>query len=497
MATAVPLAAAGCGDDGKESAPLGFVEHDCTVTVPEGFTTDDLRCGTLTALQDRDGDPDGPRVEVEVAVVLARQAPGEPDPLVQVPGGPGVPLIDVFLPTDPVDLLAQVNQTRDLVYIDPRGTGRSGPDVQCAERQAEIDAAFVAPGGAAEDRAARIAGMMDCRERLTEAGIGLSDIHGGTIAADFVEVLDALGYDSYNLWGYSYGGRVAQDILRIAGDRVRSVILDAPSMPGRFPAESAMLEASLDLLFARCAASERCSEDHPDLEATFYALVEDLNETPAQVPVTLGGVSQTAFISGDRFIQGIQGAMNSNTILASIPQAITDTAAGNLGLLTLTIPRLLGGSGVVSTGHEASVLCAEVSPFWTRGDWEAETASVEPALVAALGPISYDVDVGQCDFWEVAPRPAEEATEPVSSDVPALLLHGEYDSSVPPSNSELALDTLSNAQRVLFPGYGHVVIGQNPDPAGESCEQQLLAAFLEDPGAPLDTTCVESLSDPF
>lgn len=97
----------------------------------------------------------------------------------------------------------------------------------------------------------------------------MSHFHSAAIAADFAAVLEALGYETYNIWGYSYGGRVAQVLMRDFPDRVRSAVLDAPSMPERYPAEPAMMQASLDLLFERCGASEACAEANPDLEETF------------------------------------------------------------------------------------------------------------------------------------------------------------------------------------------------------------------------------------
>lgn len=164
--------------------------------------------------------------------------------------------------------------------------------------------------------------------------------------------------------------------------------------------------------------------------------------------------------------------------------------------MTLTAPRLVGGNPTYSNGHEASVLCAEVGPFWPASDYDAAIADVDDALVTAIRPIAYDVDVGQCDFWDVAPRP-DIARQPVISDIPTLVLHGEYDLAVPPSNSALAAENLTNAQRVVFPGYGHVVLGQNADPESASCELGILEAFVDAPTEPVDTACVDALTDPF
>ena len=80
---------------------------------------------------------------------------------------------------------------------------------------------------------------------------------------------EALGYPRWNLWGGSYGTRVALEYLRRHRDRVRSVVLDGVAPPALkitldvWPTR----EAALDALFAACEATPACRSAHPDLRA--------------------------------------------------------------------------------------------------------------------------------------------------------------------------------------------------------------------------------------
>src|SRR4051812_30381374 len=88
------------------------------------------------------------------------------------------------------------------------------------------------------------------------------------------------------------------------------------------------------------------------------------------------------------------------------------------------------------------------------------------------------------------PQLPESYFEPVSSDVPSLLLSGELDPVTPPSWGELVARGLSRSRHVVVPGAGH-----GPTPL--ACLPELEARFIEslDP-AGLDATCVEHLQRP-
>jgi hypothetical protein len=79
--------------------------------------------------------------------------------------------------------------------------------------------------------------------------------------------------------------------------------------------------------------------------------------------------------------------------------------------------------------------------------------------------------------------------DPVVSDVPTLLLSGQFDPITPPVNAALAAETLSNSYNYVFPGSGHGVFLSN------LCGTNIVLDFLEDPTQEPDASCIDSLAD--
>ena len=113
-------------------------------------------------------------------------------------------------------------QKRDLVFFDYRGTGRSEPDMSCPE--------FDALGPAAGEAAGREA-LLACRDRIVAAGVDLDQYHSAALAADAADVMRALGYERYGVFGVSYGTRVALTMLRDRPDGIEGAVLDSVYPP--------------------------------------------------------------------------------------------------------------------------------------------------------------------------------------------------------------------------------------------------------------------------
>lgn len=86
---------------------------------------------------------------------------------------------------------------------------------------------------------------------------------------------------------------------------------------------------------------------------------------------------------------------------------------------------------------------------------------------------------------------ADEALAPVASALPVLLLSGDFDPITPPAYAERLRPTLSNARHVVFPAGAHGQAMSDP------CANRLIEAFLDDPAAALDTSCVAGRAGEF
>jgi hypothetical protein len=87
----------------------------------------------------------------------------------------------------------------------------------------------------------------------------------------------------------------------------------------------------------------------------------------------------------------------------------------------------------------------------------------------------------------VPPLPDETDVD-VTTDVPTLILAGDLDARTPVIRSELVAASLPRATIVEFPEGTHVQLGEINQCAGE-----ILRAFLADPNAGLDTSCIAAM----
>src|SRR5690606_18589881 len=131
------------------------------------------------------------------ARIPALTAAPQPDPLLLIAGGPGQSAVDLYLQMrrafEPVRL------ERDIILLDQRGTGRSADGFTCdlTEAAAFETAAPAELEDAIDDCLAEL--TRDPRQCATESAV-----------ADLDDLRAALGVSRVNLYGISYGTRVAQ-----------------------------------------------------------------------------------------------------------------------------------------------------------------------------------------------------------------------------------------------------------------------------------------------
>jgi hypothetical protein len=133
----------------------------------------------------------------------------------------------------------------------------------------------------------------------------------------------------------------------------------------------------------------------------------------------------------------------------------------------------------------------DFSDGWNTIEKFAQTLAAEgdfgPLFQAALVE-GYGGFFEACELFDKHPR--EGWTDIGSTDVPVLSMNGELDNQTAGIWGELAVQNFTNATLVLVPESGHGTIRFS------QCAKDITAAYLEDPGADLDTSCVEDLRLP-
>jgi pimeloyl-ACP methyl ester carboxylesterase len=121
---------------------------------------------------------------------------------------------------------------------------------------------------------------------------------------------------------------------------------------------------------------------------------------------------------------------------------------------------------------------------------EQHRQAARPAVVKALAPVLSDPLTAICPAWGARSALPRE-NEPVRSEIPTLLLAGEWDPITPPAFAELAAQSLTNGYVITFPATGHVALI-----APETCPYEIAWAFLRDPSTRPDGACIGGMNGP-
>ncbi len=430
-------------------------------------------CGTLQVPEDRSR-PSGRQIGLRVAVVPAVASDARPDPLFALAGGPGDASTSFFawLP----GLYTEVHANHDIVLVDQRGTGASNP--------LTLPAIPDTSGLSATEAAAR---------RSTWAKEGLAGLdadprmYTSSVAADDLDaVRAALGYETIDLYGTSYGGELAQYYLRQHADRVRVAIMDG-STPLDVPVLELLAASSqhaLDTLLARCGADAACQAAFPNLATEWSALIAAFSKGVVVTDPSSGatGVADLATVG-----PSLHNALMTEAAAVQLPLAIHAATEGRWAEVNqLVPPEDASPSAGPTLLMKDEILCSEA---WARFD---------PAEVEHNGGSSYAVpfvrawataEATMCRYLPKGVVPADDAA-PVRTDVPVLWLAGDGDPQDPPSNLTSVPSQEPASRIVVMPAQEHVV-------GHLGCGPALIAAFIDAGTATgLDTQCVAQGSAP-
>jgi pimeloyl-ACP methyl ester carboxylesterase len=463
------------------AAPTGvprFEKEDCWFKEPASA---EVECGYLIVPEDH-AQPAGPTLKLAVARFRSDSGQPAPDPIVYLEGGPGgsplrslVPQFDAYL--------SGLLKKRDLILFDQRGTGYSQPALDCPESRQQALDALPQNLTAAQSEDLSNQALLACHARLVKEGVNLAVFNSAQNAADIASLIEALGLEQVNLYGISYGTRLALTAMRDVPQGIRSVVIDSVFPPqvdliSQLPANGAR---AFEALFTACTADRACAAAFPDLKPEFFKLVDRLNTTPITMTITLhSGEQKAALINGDGLIGLVFHALYSTPIIPSIPRLIFDLRDGHYALAAGLQAELLAALDKVSSGMQLSVQCSEEVPFDHSANLEAALKQYpQYGALAAKGQFAF------CSAWGVPTADAQE-NQPVTSSIPTLIFSGGFDPVTPPAWAELTAKTLEHSYYFNLPRGGH---GAS---LSEDCPRSILLAFLDDPTSKPEAACIDA-----
>jgi pimeloyl-ACP methyl ester carboxylesterase len=413
-------------------------------------------CGVLARPLDP-ATPQGHPIDIHFAVLPSLARNKKSDPVFFFAGGPGQSALALAGPVS--RLLARLQNRRDVVLIDQRGTGRSAP-LRCD------DAALTRPLAEQFDPQRQLAEIERCRLALQALPHGDLRMYTTTLAMHDAEaVRRRLGAHSINLVGASYGTRAALEYMRLFPQAVRRAVLDGVAPPDMVLPLAAALDAqaAFDALLAACDADVTCKTHHPSLRAQWAQLLAGLpREVSVPHPVT--GREERLNVSADMVQALVRQALYSPVLASALPVAIGEASAGRLAPLVGLASALGGGrrSAALAQGMHFAVVCAEdFAPL--------QAAAVPPAGVGAeLATLYRQV----CANWPRGVVPAGFHIVPPAPGA-VLVLSGGIDPVTPPRHGERVVLALGpQARHVVVPNAGHGVLAL-------PCQRDVLFRFID------------------
>ena len=416
----------------------------------------------------------GRKVPLRVVVLRARGNSPKPDPLFLLAGGPGQAASEAFGPI--LTRFGGIANERDIVMVDQRGTGRSGP-LDCEEEE----------GLAAQLREGSLERMAKLCVTTLSKERDLTKYVTPVAADDLDEVRAALGYQRINLLGVSYGTRLALVYARRHPDSVRSIVIDgvAPTdmaIPASFAVDG---QRALDGVLRACHEEEPCRRAFGDLRSHLKAYLSVLASEHAQMQVRHPRSGKPLSLSVSRAVitQLLRGFLYAPELVALFPLTVQRMTEGRYqSFIAQTVTLGEAAQEEMSHGLFLSVVCAEDLP---RIDEALLSGSDGTMIGRAIVQELRDA----CAFWPRAELDPGYA-RPTKSKAPTLILSGELDPVTPPRWGEHVLAHLPNGRHVVVPEAGHGV-------SMRGCLPSVIRDFIDAASVKeLKTDCVKDYHRP-
>ena len=456
--------------DAVSTGPAGaLLLHECRLEHPLRLSSIAARCGVLKVAENP-AEPAGASIDLSVAIVPALNRRATAAPLFLLAGGPGQAATDLY--ASYAGAFTRINRNHDIVLVDQRGTGRSAP-LSCAYPDDWQESA--------DDMPALRQATLTC---LAKFGDRVRYYTTSVAVGDLEKVRTALGLGAIDLYGSSYGTRVAELYMRRYPQVTHAVILDGVTYPEQAigPDTPSDGERALNLIVARCARAPDCAAAYPQLQRDLEVLRHRfglekqtlaLNDPGSGLPLTIE-FNRSMLNAALRFL-------SYNAIEASLlPTLLHQGAIGNLAPLasqTIMMARQIGDQ--LASGMQNSVICSEDEPLFavSMGDRQRIEQTYQ-------GSDQLDALAEICKLWPRGPVDSDLHSA-LRSDIPTLLLSGEADPVTPPADAERAAQGLAHHRNLVLGGEGH---GQ----LATGCVPKLMAQFLDDANPQmLDASCLE------
>lgn len=457
--------------------PSGTIDwQSCPVTDPVTGGNPELLCATITVPRDYLA-PDGPTIDLAVALLPAADQSNKVGPLLLNFGGPGASGINILAESGRGVVPAEIGNRFDLVTWDPRGVNRSAP-VECLS-DAEMDD-WAATAGIPDRPTAKdwTAALNDAQwfADKCKAGSGELLAYIGTTASarDMESIRVGLDVAKLDYLGFSYGTALGAVYATLFPNSTGHLVLDgavdmAPTDESEYGEQGVSLQGALNRLFAWCDADSACPFGAGKSRAAFDALMNSLDDKPLELQdgrrldsvLAWTGVVMTLYNRDywDYAVQGLAGASEGDGYLLSLlADAYNDRAEDGTYK-----------SNIMEAFPAISCIDAPTTPSIARYKAIYEKF-VSKAPDFAAGQASGGLLCGVWPYKSADPLPALVNG---AGAAPILVVGTTGDPATPYAWSQRMADLLESGHLLTYVGEGHTGVGGK-----SACIDEAAIAFL-------------------
>ncbi|MGV6831426.1 MAG: alpha/beta fold hydrolase [bacterium] len=462
--------------------PTFTVSKKTTHKIPEG---QEYTFGYLEVLENRNK-PNGNTIKLPVYIFKSRSKNPKPDPIIYTVGGPGY----TSMRASKYMKYYQYLDDRDFILFEQRGTQYAEPSLDCPEWSQAIYETNLPGFDVTKTDSLLQNAAKECNERLRKKDIDLNSYTTNQIAADINDLMNVLEIEQYNLLTMSYSTKIGQVLMRDYPDKIRSVVMDSPlPLEVNYDEESVQnLLVTVDKLLSDCKTDTNCNDAFPNIKSRFLKYLEEKTNNPLEVSVEnpKNGKLETFYLKGADLINVFSSTRTGD--VPNVPFEINKLLNNDLSSVKKQLKALFQEPGDgIGMGMRLSVWCAEETPFNSQARIAQETTKYK--TVKGLSPVVFDKEI--CEIWSVK-KVSEVENQAVKSDIPVLLISGEYDEVTPPKWAESMTRNLSNSHHLIFKGWKHGPTTNWSNP----CAMQAANAFFNNPIEKPSPACLEQIGTP-
>ena len=450
----------------------GQTDGDVSCGLPlEHLSPTSYACGELTVPENHQ-DPSSRQITIKY-LILKSSSDLNLAPMIYFSGGPG----GAALTHGRIANWSRnpMLEHRDIILFDQRGTGQSSPLPGMEEKLFELM-------GADLTHREELSAMKDIQQKVkrvcTTQGIDLRQYNSFQNAHDVLVLMKALKYPKYNLYGVSYGTRLARIVQDLAPAMIHSVVLNSPNpLKGDFLVDRLhSYSIALERIMTFCENDDACRQDYPNLRDTYFAALTALKKQPATTQIN----GSTFHINEQDALYFVRRMLYRNDAKERVPLTIRALQNHDEHILKEVVQSELIFSNNYNSSMWLSVERHEMFDPNHTADRLKQVYDGLPLLPTSLG-LFHSFYLAGMD-WHNSTLGAEDKKFKPSA-VPTLVTVNYYDPVTPPEDAEIMMRHLSEGQLYILDEGGHG--GGNA-----ACRYQVMHAFMSDPKAPLDVSCL-------